>query len=153
MTPADLRARRAALGLSQRALADRLGVTQGTLSRWEAGERVIEHAAMLTLALDRLADTPQQPPHERAAALLHGLYPALVERRDPDSGLVHRAYNALSRNEPAGIARALFLAERVDSVVGRAVVAVLRAGMGTASFADATCAVQDVWRAGDADRG
>ena len=37
MTPAALTARRHALGLTQAAMADRLGVTARTLQRWEAG--------------------------------------------------------------------------------------------------------------------
>lgn len=37
MTSAELRQRRLALGLTQRALADRLRVTVTTVSRWEIG--------------------------------------------------------------------------------------------------------------------
>ena len=37
MTPAAFTARRHALGLTQSAMAERLGVTARTLQRWEAG--------------------------------------------------------------------------------------------------------------------
>ena len=39
MSAEDLRDLRIRLGLNQGLLADRLGVTQPTLSRWEAGKR------------------------------------------------------------------------------------------------------------------
>lgn len=54
MTPNELRARRQALGLSQKALAERLGVPQATVSRWETGHHRIEHPRLLALALDAL---------------------------------------------------------------------------------------------------
>lgn len=38
MTPEELRARRKTLGLSQVKLAEALGVTQHTISRWEEGK-------------------------------------------------------------------------------------------------------------------
>lgn len=41
MSPAELRARRLALGLSQRGLADSAGVAQNTVSTWETGTRRI----------------------------------------------------------------------------------------------------------------
>lgn len=37
MTPADLKALRAATGLTQKALAARLGVIRVTVARWETG--------------------------------------------------------------------------------------------------------------------
>jgi transcriptional regulator with XRE-family HTH domain len=57
VTPADLKAARDALGLSQNALARRLGLSQSTVLRWEAGTR-IEHPTLLRLALERLRDQP-----------------------------------------------------------------------------------------------
>lgn len=39
ITGAELYARRLALGLSQAGIAQALGVTQATISRWEAGLR------------------------------------------------------------------------------------------------------------------
>ena len=54
MTPAELRAAREALGLSQKALAKRLGVAQTSVLRWESGARRIEHPELLRLALAQL---------------------------------------------------------------------------------------------------
>lgn len=51
MTPADLRNTRSLLGLSQRALAERLGIPQATVSRWETGKHRIERPKTLALAL------------------------------------------------------------------------------------------------------
>jgi transcriptional regulator with XRE-family HTH domain len=41
VTAAQLRKGREALGLSQQALADELGVSRVTVARWESGEREI----------------------------------------------------------------------------------------------------------------
>ena len=57
MTPADLRAARIRLGLSQRALAQAFGVPQQTLSRWETGFMAIQHPLILRLALKALERT------------------------------------------------------------------------------------------------
>jgi len=51
MTPAELRAARTALGLSQRELAERLEVTIRALQMWEAGERAIPGPARVALRL------------------------------------------------------------------------------------------------------
>lgn len=56
MTPAELRAARRALGLTQVALAARLGVPQATIWRWETGKHGIDHPEILRLALERLRD-------------------------------------------------------------------------------------------------
>lgn len=56
MIPADLRSAREALGLTQKALAERLGVSENTIWRWETGKHPVEHSTMLRLALERLAD-------------------------------------------------------------------------------------------------
>lgn len=53
MTPGELRRRRQALGLSQRALAAALGLPQVTIWRWETGA-TIQHPTILTLALEAL---------------------------------------------------------------------------------------------------
>lgn len=55
MSPADLKAARAALGLTQRGLAERLAVPQSTIWRWEAGKVAPEHPTILALALEALA--------------------------------------------------------------------------------------------------
>lgn len=55
MSADDLKAARTALGLTQRALAERLGVPQATVSRWETGQHPIQHPRILRLALERLA--------------------------------------------------------------------------------------------------
>lgn len=68
MTPADFRAFRARLGLSQTGLAAQLGVTQNTISRWERGEMEIANPTMLRLALERL----EQQIHEPRPPSAHG---------------------------------------------------------------------------------
>lgn len=51
-----LKLKRVELDLSQRALAQRLDVTQNTISRWESGAAGIRHPRILQLALERLAE-------------------------------------------------------------------------------------------------
>ena len=55
MTPEELRSRRAALGLSQLAIAERLGIPRNTWARWERGELAVEKPVLLGLALEALA--------------------------------------------------------------------------------------------------
>lgn len=55
MTPADVRSARLALGLTQAALAGRLGVSKDTVNRWEMGRQEIRFPTVLRLALERLA--------------------------------------------------------------------------------------------------
>jgi transcriptional regulator with XRE-family HTH domain len=50
MTGTDLRGRRHALGLSQVELAQRLGVSQTTITRWERGVPIL-HPVILNRAL------------------------------------------------------------------------------------------------------
>lgn len=54
LTPTDLAARRAALGLSQAALARAIGCSRSTILEWERGTRRIERPEMLDLALRAL---------------------------------------------------------------------------------------------------
>lgn len=54
MTGDELRDRREKLGMSQTRLAQLLGTTQNTISRWELGEMQIEKSEMLDLALQAL---------------------------------------------------------------------------------------------------
>jgi transcriptional regulator with XRE-family HTH domain len=63
VTPAELRERRVALGLSQTELAELLGVTQNTVSRWEVGAHAIP--LYLVLALERIE---QRAAEQRAAS-------------------------------------------------------------------------------------
>jgi len=49
-----LKRNRESLGLSQAALAGRLGVAPNTVARWERGELKIEHPEMVSLALEAL---------------------------------------------------------------------------------------------------
>jgi DNA-binding transcriptional regulator YiaG len=55
VTPTDLKTVREAIGLTQRALAERLGVPKDTLNRWERGRQACPHPEILRLALERLA--------------------------------------------------------------------------------------------------
>jgi transcriptional regulator with XRE-family HTH domain len=52
LTPDELRARRNALGLSQQKLAEALGVTQHTISRWEEGKMKITAPRSVWLDLE-----------------------------------------------------------------------------------------------------
>lgn len=67
MTPAELRQTRAALGLTQRGLAERLAIPQATVWRWETAKTKIQHPRMLALALWALA--AQELQAARAARL------------------------------------------------------------------------------------
>ena len=51
MTGSELRAWRLRVGFSQQEVADHLGVTQITVSRWERGVSPVEHPEMLRLAI------------------------------------------------------------------------------------------------------
>ena len=55
-TPTEIREYRDRNGLTQRALADSLGVNIRSVQRWEAGDR--EPDAFLRLALERLEGPP-----------------------------------------------------------------------------------------------
>lgn len=60
----ELRERRLGLGMSQRRLADALGVTATTVARWERGERAISNSVLVRLALDHLAGETALPGHD-----------------------------------------------------------------------------------------
>ena len=61
MTPAELKAARRRLGLTQRALGEALGVSRVTIARWEAGLHPLPRA--VGLLLNRmLKDSPPQRP-------------------------------------------------------------------------------------------
>ena len=59
MTGEELRARRRELGLTQRALAEALGIPQSTVWRWETDQIPIERPPMLALALEALGRRPR----------------------------------------------------------------------------------------------
>lgn len=59
VTPTELRSRRQALGLSQTALAERLGLHVNTVQRWESDKQPIAHPTVLDLALAHLANQPR----------------------------------------------------------------------------------------------
>ena len=76
-TPADLRVRREALGLSQTWLAERLGVQDRAVRRWEAGDR-----ASIPADVWRLLDDGER----RAEAILDAIadeLPALEGEHGP----------------------------------------------------------------------
>ena len=50
MTPAQLKRLRATLGLTQKQLAERLGVAHNTVTRWEMGQRTISEPVSRLLA-------------------------------------------------------------------------------------------------------
>jgi DNA-binding transcriptional regulator YiaG len=54
VTGAQLRERRAALGLSQAQLATALGTTENTIARWERSALTIAQPVLLDLALEAL---------------------------------------------------------------------------------------------------
>lgn len=71
VSPDDLRAQRETLGLSQTAIAERLGIPRNTWWRWEAGEAVPGHGVILTLALERLAQLNPPPGPRRGRPPKH----------------------------------------------------------------------------------
>src|SRR3954470_4503932 len=56
MTADELRTARETIGLSQAALARRLGIPANTLARWERGEVPIRHGHILALALQHIGE-------------------------------------------------------------------------------------------------
>lgn len=58
MTPAYLKTERTRLGLTQRALALRLGVSAQSISDWETGRKTCQLPGLLRLALDHLGCPP-----------------------------------------------------------------------------------------------
>ena len=61
MTPTDLLAARKALGLTQYAMAERLGIPRNTWARWERGEMSVQHPTILRLALLWIAQATKSP--------------------------------------------------------------------------------------------
>ena len=104
LSAAELRDRRLGLGMSQRQLADELGVTPTTLARWERGERTISNPVLVRLALDHLATGPRRRRSRAALARLPligrdrdlAAVSALLARRGP-AGDADRARAARAR--------------------------------------------------------
>lgn len=65
MIPEELRERRKALRLSQRALAEALGVTQHTVSRWEEGKIKLTAPRSLWLDVEMKRIEREQRPKKR----------------------------------------------------------------------------------------
>jgi transcriptional regulator with XRE-family HTH domain len=66
MTGDALREKREKLGLTQSALAQKLGTSQITISRWESDKLRIERPEMLALALEALERRGTQSKKRRA---------------------------------------------------------------------------------------
>lgn len=64
----SLRKKRLAAGLSQKELADKLGIVQSAISAWESGEKMPRVAQLpeLAAALHCTIDELYQPPEESA---------------------------------------------------------------------------------------
>lgn len=69
MTPDELRARRKALGLSQQRLAEAIGVTQHTISRWEEGKMRMDAPRSLWLDVE-MQRVERKPKRRRAGRRL-----------------------------------------------------------------------------------
>ena len=62
MTPAEYKALREKLGLTQDGLASRLGVTRKTINARENGAKITEEAALAIQSLTRPQQPEQEPP-------------------------------------------------------------------------------------------
>jgi DNA-binding CsgD family transcriptional regulator/transcriptional regulator with XRE-family HTH domain len=67
LTPAHLAARRRALGLSQQALGDVLGVPRNTVARWERGDLRVGRPEWIALALNNLEARLRGQPRSAAS--------------------------------------------------------------------------------------
>ena len=65
MTPDELRTRRKTLGLSQQSLAEALGVTQHTVSRWEEGKIALSAPRSLWLDTEMKRVERERRPRKR----------------------------------------------------------------------------------------
>lgn len=64
MTPAELRAIRVRLNLTQQALADLLGVHKVTVAHWEAGTRAIQQQSAMAIRYVELTRGEARPEME-----------------------------------------------------------------------------------------
>jgi transcriptional regulator with XRE-family HTH domain len=88
--PVRLRDARLAAGLSQRALAERLGVPQPVIARWETGAREprVRAAVRVAEALGTTANAIWPPPdRERAMALRGGAGTSEERAQNPEPSL------------------------------------------------------------------
>ncbi len=83
-----LRQARVAAGLTQQALADRVGVVRPEIARWEAGGRLprVDTAVRLALALDTTVEKLWPPPGQIGWTPYDAL-PAWPEASEPESWL------------------------------------------------------------------
>jgi transcriptional regulator with XRE-family HTH domain len=73
VTPEELRQRRKALGLSQRRLAEALGVTQHTVSRWEEGKIALTAPRSMWLDAEmKRVERERRPKRRRRPAQAEG---------------------------------------------------------------------------------
>ncbi|HMO96650.1 MAG TPA: phosphoglycerate dehydrogenase [Tepidiformaceae bacterium] len=137
MTPETFIAERTALGLSQAAIADSLGVDQGTISRWESGKVRIPAAielALATLNESRKAMPEAQRPRILVAdpvaaegiEILRSVGEVDVKTGQPTDSLIAMigGYDALVVRSETKVTRAVIEAGERLQVVGRAGVGV-----------------------------
>lgn len=95
----EIRSRREALGMSQDELATHLGITQGTLSRWETGTRTPRDPTSIIAQLNALQDAH----HDLARALTT----AATTQDDPVLLTTHTTTESLWQADPTARAQRL----------------------------------------------
>ena len=96
MTPAELRAIRASLGLSGPALARLLRVSLSAVRRWEAGTRLVVENTSEGVLLKRAPVFPETKPAEVFASLPYRGAPKSLE--DMEAGIVVEAKRRHARS-------------------------------------------------------
>lgn len=95
----EIRSRREALGMSQDELATHLGITQGTLSRWETGTRTPRDPTGIIAQLNALQDAHHD--------LTHTLTHAADGQDDPVLLTTHPTTESLWQADPTARAQRL----------------------------------------------